>query len=263
MTKPASPKPVPDPVPTHYRGVWVRTLLQTPDERDDRTFVRWLQTSSWHADLRVPVASRPITPDATVAQRAAQTGFCGVTLVEHDGTHETCTWDRYFDLQPPRPHPDAGHMVFETPDRVIETGIHGSYLEVWDRLPDSVGRTIVLQQDTNDATTTAAPTTLLIAGRYAMLVRPRVAAWPADTQLGDTLAQVLQRHPGEAAALLDFEISFGPIDGQRWTITHSTLAEREGANGLLTIQPCPDGAAEVHWAGETRRWRVIEWSEPT
>lgn len=245
-------------VPDAYRGVWVRTLLETPDERDESTFVRWLQTSSWHADLRVPVASRPLAPDAAVAQRAAQTGFCGVTLIEHDGTLETCTWSRQHDLQPPRPHPDAGHMVFETPNRVIETGIHGTYLEVWERLPDSIGRYIVLQQQAVNA---AAPTTLLIAGRYAMLVRPRHAPWPADTQPGDTLAQLVQRHPEQAAALLDFEISFGPIDEHRWTITHSTLAEREGTNGVLRMQPGSDGGADVQWAGETRRWRVVEWSE--
>ena len=35
-------------------------------------------------------------------------------------------------------------MVFETPDRVIERGVHGNYLEVWERLPASVGRRIAL-----------------------------------------------------------------------------------------------------------------------
>lgn len=246
-------------VPDAYRGVWVRTLLQTPDERDEQTFVRWLQTSSWHADLRVPVAARPLAPETTVAQRASQAGFCGVTRVGHDGPHEICTWDRLHDFQPPRLHPDAGRMVFEGPDCVIETGIHGTYREVWERLPGSTGRSIVLQESTPGR----APASLLIAGRYAMLVRPRHAAWPADTRAGDTLAQLVQRHPEQAAALLDFEISFGPIDGQQWTITHSTLVEREGMTGTLRIQPFSEGEADVQWAGATQRWRVIEGSEAT
>lgn len=50
------------PVPADLRGVWVRTLLQTETlaehvgapPSDTTTWVRWLQTSRWHADLRVP-----------------------------------------------------------------------------------------------------------------------------------------------------------------------------------------------------------------
>ena len=67
-----------------------------------------------------------------------------------------------------------------------------------------------------------------VAGAYAMRVRPRSVAWPAEVQAGDTLAEVLERHPAEADALLDFEISFGPLQHGQWTISHSTLPALQG-----------------------------------
>ena len=36
-----------NPVPDRYHGVWVRTLLETPEGRDTTTWVRWLQTGLW------------------------------------------------------------------------------------------------------------------------------------------------------------------------------------------------------------------------
>ena len=45
-------------VPLEYMGVWKRTLLRTPQREDTTTQVYWMQTQSWHADIRVP-ASRP------------------------------------------------------------------------------------------------------------------------------------------------------------------------------------------------------------
>jgi len=197
-------------VPERYRGVWVRRLLQTPQGRDTTTAVHWLQTQRWHADLRIPAGPR-------VA--ATLLGFSGITTVHMEGGHEVCQWHRQVDLQPPGLFPDVGRMVFETPDRVIETGVHGDYLEVWERLPGSAGFS---------ATHERGALRCLVAGAYAMRVRPRCAAWPADVQAGDTLAEVLERHPAEAEALLDFEISFGPLHQGLWTITHSTLPALQG-----------------------------------
>ena len=119
--------PAPDePVPAAYRGVWQRTLLETPEGRDTSTQVHWLQTDGWHADLRVPQGVDPATP----AGRAQLQGFCGLTRITPGagGQPDVCTWHRRWDVQPPRSTPDAGYMVFETPERVIETGVHGRSL---------------------------------------------------------------------------------------------------------------------------------------
>lgn len=198
--------PIPEhPVPPRYRGVWQRTLLQTPEGRDTTTRVHWLQTEGWHADLRVPAGVDPATP----AGRAQLQGFCGITRISggHDGQPEVCTWHRRWDIQPPRSTPDAGHMVFETPDRLIETGVHAQYLEVWQRLPGSDGpfRALAQVDDQGDPT----GVWRFEAGRYALQLRggSRSAAdWPVDLQPDETLAQVLQRHPALAPVLLDFEL---------------------------------------------------------
>jgi hypothetical protein len=235
------------PVPERYRGVWVRTLLETPEGSDTTTFVRWLQTAHWHADLRVPVAAREGA--ASPERLALQQGFCGVTTVTPDADGEVCQWHRGVDFQPPRRHPDAGRMRFDGPDRVVETGIHGQYLEVWERLPGATGRRMVLESMSGTGTR------LLIAGRYAMRVRPRTAAWPAATQAGDALSNLLQRHPEGAAGWLDFEISFGTLDSDVFHVERSTLPAMEGSTHEWRLQRRGDVEAMLQGA----RWRILEW----
>jgi hypothetical protein len=235
------------PVPEHYRGVWVRTLLETPEGRDTTTFVRWLQTSRWHADIRVPVAAR--AGAASPERLALQQGFCGVTTVAQDTDGEVCQWHRVVDFQPPGRHPDAGRMRFDGPDRVVETGIHGRYLEVWERLPGSTGRHIVLEAASGGGTR------LLVAGRHAMRVRPRTAAWPEGTKAGDTLSDLLPCHPEGGAGWLDFEISFGTLDEDVFHIERSTLPALEGRTHACRMQRMSNAEATVQGA----RWRVLEW----
>ena len=196
-------------VPAAYRGVWQRTLLETPEGRDTTTRVHWLQTHGWHADLRVPDGVDPATPEG----RAQLQGFCGLTRItpaQGGDALDICTWHRRWDIQPPRSTPDAGHMVFETPERVIETGVHGRYLEVWERLPGSTGP--YAAQAGVDATGRPTGVMRFVAGRYAITVRPRTAAWPADLRPDETLAELVQRHPEAAAGLLDFGLVFGEAD---------------------------------------------------
>lgn len=256
-------EPVYKPVPERYHGVWARTLLETPEGRDTTTWVRWLQTSHWHADLRVP-AGLDRTQPAGLAQ---QQGFCGITeITPAQGEQlEVCTWHRHQDFQPPRSTPDAGTMVFETPDRVIERGVHGSYLEVWERLPASLlgGRRIVLQRLCASGEPTAER--LLLAGDCVMHVRPRSVLWPEDLQPDETLADVVQRHPAQAPALLDFEISFGPLgsglDGRQWTVERSTLPALEGQAVPCDLLRLDEQAARIDRGPLVGEWRLLEWTE--
>jgi hypothetical protein len=235
------------PVPDRYRGVWVRTLLTTPKSRDDTTFVRWLQTSRWHADLRVP-------PGTGTDRLARQQGICGVTTVNVDDAAEVCRWHRRLDFQPPGPHPDAGRIDFDGTERLVETGVHADYLEVWERLPGSTGRFAVLE-----ATQGPAPTMLLVSGEFAMRVRPRRAAWPSDTTAADTLHDLVQRHPAAAPALLDFEISFGRLLFGRLHIAQSTLPTLEGTDAACRIERVANDTAVMHGPAAATRWRVLEW----
>jgi hypothetical protein len=243
------------PVPDRYRGVWARRLLETPQQRDENTYVRWLQTSLWHADLRIP-AKAPGT-DAPL-QLASQQGFCGVTQVEQQASGEVCTWQRRLDFQPPRADVDAGLMVFEAPERVIETGVHAPYLEIWERLPDSTGRFIVLAGldeaggDTQER--------FLVAGRYAMRMRPRRMAWPPGTPAGQTLGDVLVLHPAMAQALLDFEISFGTLEAGRWTVEQSTLPALKGACLPMAVHQRHATQAAIDSPVCGGYWQILEWT---
>jgi hypothetical protein len=87
------------PVPERYRGVWQRTLLETPDMRDTSTTVFWLQTAHWHADIRIPAHRPDFSGAARLANcsprqlewLAGQQGFAGVTQVDVTPQHEVCT----------------------------------------------------------------------------------------------------------------------------------------------------------------------------
>jgi len=244
------------PVPDRYRGVWARQLLETPHQRDESTFVRWLQTPLWHADLRVP--SPTPAADATLAL-AHQQGFCGVTDVTQTPQGEVCTWQRRLDFQPPRSQVDAGVMVIDTPDCVIETGLQANYREVWERLPDSTGRFIALAG--LDAAGHDTQERFLVAGRYAMRVRPRRCPLPPKIPAGQTLAEVLALHPEQSADLLDFEISFGTLEDGQWTIEQSTLPLLRGLHMALSLQKLDSFRARMASPASGSHWRILEWTE--
>jgi hypothetical protein len=253
-------------VPERYRGVWTRTLLETPGQRDERSFVRWLQTSVWHADLRIPLTARPGARQPPCAESdlqqtirlASQQGFCGVTQVQQQAEGEVCTWHRLSDFQPARQDADAGVMVFEAPDRVIEMGIHAPYLEIWERLPDSTGRYIVLAG--LDGSGKDSRERVLVAGRYLMHVRPRCLSWPHDREAGQSLADLVARHPAIAREMLDFEISFGTLNAGRWTIEHSTLPELEGRSLSCVLHRELESRAHITGDFSRGTWRIMEWS---
>ena len=213
-------------VPPAYIGVWKRTLLRTPKIEDTTTQVYWMQTQSWHADIRVPM-NRPVFAGKTgleqlnreqLLELAKQQGFCGVTEVDGD----VCRWLRRHDFQPPSGANDIGRMEFETPDRVLEYGVEVDYFEIWERLPDSKGKTSAVQVSDD-------PLTLLLsAGAYAMLVRPRAMELPTASNLSAFLEGESEQILRET---LNFEISFGRrMSGETWRIDLSTLPWQEGAD---------------------------------
>jgi hypothetical protein len=198
-------------VPDAYLGVWQRTLLRTADGLEDcATRVFWLQTALLHADMRMPDPT-PITID----QRISQGGFAGLTEVRGS----RCQWHRLLDFHPDS-GTDVGIMAFVSPDEVHEAAPDGSYLEIWQRLPESVGVTqAVWLTATDDAQRQAC---LLQAGDCFMFVADR----PVPTQKGMPLrAQVAELNADRAEIMLGSEFSFGRIAGGSvpWEITLSTL----------------------------------------
>lgn len=213
-------------VPDAYIGVWKRTLLRTPTVEDTTSHVYWMQTQSWHADIRVP-ANRPACKGKLALDQLAreellelarQQGFAGTTVVEGD----LCRWLRRYDFQPPSGANDIGRMVFETPDRVLEYGVEADYFEIWERLPGSQGENLARQISKD-------PLTLFLgAGNLRMIVRPRTAQLQTASSMSELAADKSNRVLRE---LMDFEISFGKIASPgSWRIALSTLPWREGEN---------------------------------
>jgi hypothetical protein len=126
-------------------------------------------------------------------------------------------------------------MVFESPDCVIETGIHGIYLERWHRLPGSTGRRVALEQAKR--ADGLASVRLFIAGKYMMRVQPRDRHGP------------------------DVEISFGTIDAGVWHIECSTLPQYEGQRIAFSVLRSGADTATVTLADCCNQWQLLEWDE--
>ena len=212
-------------VPPAYLGVWRRTLLRTPQREDTTTQVYWMQTKSWHADIRIPAGRSAFAGKTALEQLnraelmelAKQQGFCGTTVVDDD----ICRWLRRHDFQPPSGANDIGRMEFDGPDRVLEYGVEAEYFEIWERLPESKGKTsAVLVSDD--------PLSLLLStGKYVMSVRPRAMTLPTA---GNLAAYVEGKNGQALREALDFEISFGrrELNDPTWSIELSTLPWQHG-----------------------------------
>jgi hypothetical protein len=215
-------------VPPEYIGVWKRTLLHAPTAEDTTSQVYWMQTQSWHADIRIP-ANRPAYGGKTTFDQlsrdelfglARQQGFAGTTVVEGD----ICRWLRRYDFQPPSGANDIGRIEFDTPDRVFEYGLEADYFEIWERVPGSQGENFARQISQD-------PFTLSLGtGNFRMLVRPRKVQLPTASSMS---ALAADKSNGMLCELMDFEISFGrTISPVTWRINVSTLPWREGEDAL-------------------------------
>lgn len=217
-------------VPARYRGLWRRTLLHAGSLRDTTSTVYWLQTDSWHADIRIP-AGRPSFEGVTSLAQcspaqwrflARQQGFHGLTEVDTSAQPDICRWHRLADFQPPALTPDAGALCLAG-DLLVETGLHDDYLEHWERLPGSDQATAVLAENVSGGPL------MLRAGGWAMRVVPRRAPWPDGLVAGISLEAAMAAGGGDEMGLLDFEISLAKITDIGWTIQHSTLPWLEGS----------------------------------
>lgn len=123
-------------VPKIYQGAWRRDFIRRSNgEFDDTTECWWLQSPTYHIDLRIP-ADRPTvrkTNDIEALDEEArhrldrQTAWVGVTQVE--GSH--CQWWPFAAIPQLGEDADIGLMKFLSKDEVIETCPEGRYQERW------------------------------------------------------------------------------------------------------------------------------------
>lgn len=222
-----------DGVPLDYRGVWRRTLYAGEGEHGDyvedrSTRVVWLQTTHWHADLRVP-ADRPDAGSVMSLEEcsreqlvwlASQTAFAGLTRVEG----RFCTWHRLIDLYPGL-EKDIGEMVWLDDGTLEERHPHGRYIEHWERQQaGSVNEQVCPGPD--------GLTRWLQFGDHAMSIVPR----PALTQDHDLLATPESLETSALRLRAGLEISYAQRAGDSWRVVLSTQPWREGRR----ITPPPD-----------------------
>lgn len=260
-------------LPDDFKGVWQRTLLQhgTDGESptsDRDTWARRVLTGQWFVDMRLPphtLARRALPLDqlrmAELSALVDQQAHAGVVRYEHLPEGPLCTWLRRIDYQPPGLAPDAGWLLSQSPDEVLEIGVHVDANEVWQRLPASDGRHIALAGFHDDGLDNGRR--LLVAGRYLALVRARSKHWPRGMMAGATLREVMLHQPEHALDWLNCSVAFGHIEAGCCVIERSTLPEEDGERRTLRIERLDAHSAYVHLGSDAGEWRILEWQGPS
>lgn len=212
-------------VPQAYLGLWRRTLLETPQGRDIDSMVYWLQTASWHADLRIPAAKPDFRGVHTLEDCTQchlewlllQEGFAGVTQVNGN----LCEWHRRFDYHP-LPLRDIGYMRFRN-DMLEEFGVESQYRERW------VSEPLAAHVFSAEQTVYEGHLHLLMrAGEYFVEVRPRTIDVDDAVRLW-RLVDERKASLDELRQLADFEISMGILQDGAMHVLRSTLPWIEGS----------------------------------
>lgn len=122
------------------QGHWRRKWIKAPGVEDATTRVHWMQCGALHADLRIP-ADRPdltgagcladLDPPALRALMAAE-GFAGTITV----ADSICVWHRAVNWHGRPEGVDAGRMSFDAAGDLIEEGVHATYTELWQKMPE-------------------------------------------------------------------------------------------------------------------------------
>jgi hypothetical protein len=216
--------------------------------------VYWLQTPSWHADVRVPqdrpdflgITSLAQCSDAQLHWLLKQESFCGVTVVDND----ICRWVRQLDVRL-RETNDFGRMRFDG-DMVEEFGIEIDSYEIWRRLPGTLGVSFAMERvSTSAAEDDSARAVLCVAGDRFIYTRNR-AMWAAPAVRARSQIALGKAPRAELEAFLDFEGSFGTIADGVGLITMSTLPWREGEvafsmDEIDAVRQDTDGAVSSGW----------------
>ncbi len=208
-------------LPACWHGLWERTLLERRGPgtltNDRPAHVYWLQTSKWHADLRIPLERPDYSgvkclddcDDEQLRFLARQEAFCGLTRVEGN----ICTWSRLFDLSPGTAL-DVARMQFESDFLIIETGIAEDYLEHWTLVPKSRpdGDEEPIQETDNE-------TFLLRSGNWSIWVTPR----PSPPAHFDPYADACTRDRAQLIWQASLAMSLCERTPVGWTVRLSTL----------------------------------------
>lgn len=258
-----------DTVDPRLTGVWRRELITTPaGHRDETTRVFWVQTRSWYADIRVPVA-RPTRPGGAgftdygpddLIELATMQGFAGQLSADP----QICRWRRDLDFQPPSGSADEGTWDLDG-DVMVERGLDGGYEEIWRLEPASRGPLLAFGL-ASDAAKSGLRGLLVVAGDHFLAIRERPQPSPAGRTLKEVVAAaVAAGELGQARAALAMPIAYGRIAGGAvpWEVQLSTWPWLEGAGfwpGDAAFDPV---ARALRCAGSDQAWSLLDSSAET
>ena len=119
------------------QGHWVRHWIKAPGFEDHRTRVHWMQVGPDYADVRVPLDRPDLSGTAALSDLPAQV-LCDLAKAEGFAGHVTldgrlCTWHREINWHGEPEGLDVGEISFDPQGRMIETGVHAEYTELWAR----------------------------------------------------------------------------------------------------------------------------------
>jgi hypothetical protein len=198
-------------IPAEFTGGWVRASIALDgSEPFEDTLVWWLQSTSLHADLRVPFSG-----DGEVISFAGETVWDEPSL----------TWIPALELVP-NEFPDTGVVSWDGAD-LLEAGVSGevSYVERWQRLPDTLGPLQALSKPGGRIVRTGALALSLVDSRDSGGAFD-VVAW----RLVDDAWTVDHRSAPDASApapplAVDLTIGTSVLldDGALWTVDEASI----------------------------------------
>ena len=210
-------------VPDELLGCWQRQWIEFADgDRDDTSFVVWLQLPSLMADVRLSAAAlalagRTVLSMSDLLVLAESDSSSGATVctsvVEGRAVAE---WSSGVGFQPVSAFPEPGLLEWTADGTVmIERAPSGTYVEEWHLLPESRGPL--------SHSKLADGSQFYQAGSVGVLVRARRGPVPPV----DRLTALTDRAALEAT--VDCEFSFCQLVGGAWVVEHSTIPARVGA----------------------------------
>lgn len=220
-------------------GVWKRDYIRAANHYDDTTLVYWFQSDLYHVDIRIPdnfyhsvnslglTAYSQFSDNQLLALMSAE-GFAGTTQV----VNNVCTWTRNINYRGKLQGLDTG-LLEQTPEGLIETGIHEAYSELWNlngydspvgsdkQVPNGI------LMETEDGQQRLF---LVYTETQFALGRGRPSDLDNACNSVERLQQALEQNNQNAVAeLLDMEFCMGTIDQRGGVITDSTNPLRVGA----------------------------------
>lgn len=244
-------------------GLWLGLRAQ-----EEGAWSARLLSPRWFARWHLPAAVAQVRPlplhqldAAELACLAQQVAHVGVTQVDAYPEGELCHWLRRADYQPPGVLMEAGWLLFDAPDRVVDVHAHDDDSDVW-ALDALCGSDVSFCLAGLDGDGREDGRLLIGAGAHLAYHRPRRMRWPRGLKPGFTLVDVLLHRPDEAHVWLDHELSLARRSPGRCEVLCTTLPEYRGRVEPFAAQRHQADLAWVNWRGQEGPWRVQEWHGP-